>query len=82
MVMDLEVALIVVLLQTLKVHDHKGLQFTEFAYSVAGAYGEAAGKVENTVKQTGNTGNFNDRSYNRLSKNAKAHYNFTKNKDF
>lgn len=59
--------------------DHKGLMFTEFAYSVAGAYGEAAGKSGKYTQTNGNTGNFNDRSYNRLSKNAKAHYNFTKN---
>src|SRR5690606_23868849 len=62
--------------------DHKGLQFTEFAYSVAGAYGEAAGKSGKYTQTNGNTGNFNDRSYNRLSKNAKAHYNFTKNLRF
>lgn len=59
--------------------DHKGLMFTEFAYSVAGAYGEAAGKSGKYTQTNGNTGNFNDRPYNRLSKNAKAHYNFAKN---
>src|SRR5690554_1590369 len=59
--------------------DHKGLMFTEFAYSVAGAYGEAAGKSGKYTQTNGNTGNFNDRPYKRLSQNAKAHYNFTKN---
>lgn len=53
--------------------------FTEFAYSVAGAYGEAAGKSGKYTQTNGNTGNFNDRPYKRLSQNAKANYDFTKN---
>lgn len=59
--------------------DSKSLTMTEFMYAVAGAYGEAAGKSGKYTQTNGNTGNFNDRSFKRLSQNAKANYNFTKN---
>ena len=55
-----------------------GLQISEFLYSIAGAYGADSFK-KGTYRQTNRkTGNFHDRSYKRLSKNAKANYNFAK----
>ena len=57
----------------------KGLQISEYMYSMAGAYGEAASKRGIYTQTNGNRGNFNDRPYKRLSQNAKAKYDFTRN---
>ena len=50
----------------------------ELMYSVVGAYGGEAFKRGTYTQTNGNTGSFHDRSYKRLSQNAKSHYNFTK----
>ncbi len=55
-----------------------GLNILDFLYGGGGAIGNELFKNGNYRQTNGNIGNFNDRLFKNLSKNAKAHYNFYK----
>jgi len=59
-------------------HSSSGLNILDFLYGAGGDIGKELFKNGNYRQTNGNIGNFNDKPFKRLSKNAKAHYNFYK----
>ncbi|NDI99427.1 hypothetical protein GWA97_10115 [Flavobacterium sp. LaA7.5] len=55
-----------------------GLEILDFSYNFAGDYGKELFDNGSYKQTNGNIGNFNDRPFKRLSKNAKARYGFAK----
>jgi hypothetical protein len=54
----------------------------ELSYGFIGSIGEEAFKNGSYKQSNGRTGNYHDRPYNRLSKRAKAYYNFHKSLNY